>query len=480
MTDNDRLTINDSNRLYQTLIETMPSGLSIDNTEGRVVYVNPSLCRMLGYAPEELEGHSILDILAGWSDDTVREKLDNRREGVIEYYDAQLIHKSGRLVPVQVSAAPLFDEAGEFVGTFAIFVDQSDIEDSKMMAERSQRMYSQLFHQSKDAIIIHDPDGCIIDVNQRAMELFGHARSAFVGKDVRELVHPDSVDQNKPRPRNLLSDGAYHDEVSFVGTSGEVFPAELSATLIDTGTDQVVQAIVRDLSGQRRAQQMLRAMSNRALLYLDILSHDISNHLQVVKSTTELLSLRCDGEIEVRLLEDMKRACRKMEGIVAKTKATGQLMVTTLSNRDLIQAVERTTELAKQVFPECSFSISYLVDRAAIKADDLLDHLIFNLLENAFEHNPGEDRRIWVTVDSESAGYRLSVADNGSGIPDDVKVSLLEPSRRKGGLGLHMSRHIAEKYGGNLWIENRVEEDVGRGAEVIVWFPAASHCQMLS
>jgi PAS domain S-box-containing protein len=349
-----------------------------------------------------------------------------------------------------------------------------------MVAERSQRMYSQLLHQSKDAIILHDPDGCIIDVNQRAMELFGHPRSAFVGKDVRELVHPDSAGENEARPRDLLTDGAYHDEVSFVGTSGEVFPAELSATLVDTGTEQVVQAIVRDLSGQRRAQQKLRAMSNRALLYLDILSHDISNQLQVVKSTTELLSLRCDGEIEARLLEDMKGACRKMEGIVTKTKATGQLMVTTLSNRDLIQAVERTTELAKRAFSECSFSISYLVDRAVIKADDLLDHLIFNLLENAFEHNPREDRRVWVTVDSETAGYRLSVADNGPGIPDDVKVSLLQPSRRKGGLGLHMSRHIAEKYGGTLRIENRIEGDVTRGAEVVVGFPAASHPQMLS
>ncbi len=70
-----------------------------------------------------------------------------------------------------------------------------------------------------------------------------------------------------------------------------------------------------------------------------------------------------------------------------------------------------------------------------------------------------------------STGYELRVADNGPGIPEDIRVGLLQPSRRRAGLGLHMSWHIAQKYGGKLQIKDHVSGDPAQGAEVVVWLP---------
>lgn len=453
----------------------MPGGLSIDDTEGRLVYANPALCQMLGYSLDELVGHPILNILAGWSDDTVYEKIRKRQGGEVEYYDAQLIHRSGRLIPVQVTAAPLFDSADNLTRTFAIFLDQSELASSRQVAERSRRMYRQLFHQSKDAIVIHDPDGAIIDVNQRAMDLWGYTRAELLSLDARTLVHPDSLERTTAELEHLAEEGLLDTEVQLVRASGEVFPAEVSATLIETGTEPVVQTIVRDLSEEKHTQNILQAMSNRALLYLDILSHDISNQLQIAESSTELLGLCCTEEYPKDLLDSLRGALRRMAAIVIKTKATGRLMSATVTTRDLIEAVEKTVERAAVAYPELTITTSIQVEEALIRGDDLLEHLISNLLENAYEHNPSDDKRVWATVTPSSAGYDVRIADNGPGIPDEVKMELLQPSQRKGGLGLHMSRHIAQKYGGKLSISDRVPGHPEQGAEVRVWLPAAAH-----
>lgn len=273
--------------------------------------------------------------------------------------------------------------------------------------------------------------------------------------------------------RRLSEGGFLTAEVQLVRASGEVFSAELSSSLITTGEEPVVQSIVRDLSEKRRAQNLLRVTSNRARLYLDILSHDISNQLQVAESATELLGLCCTEESPVDLLTDPQHAIQRMARIVVKTKVTGQLMGSTLRNRNLVQAVKSAVKRVGSIYPALDITMSIGMTEAPVRADDLLEHLLSNLLENAYEHNPSEEKHAWVTVMPVSIGYELRVADNGPGIPEDIRVGILQPSRRRAGLGLHMSWHIAQKYGGKLHIEDRVAGNPTQGAAVVVWLPAA-------
>jgi K+-sensing histidine kinase KdpD len=190
-------------------------------------------------------------------------------------------------------------------------------------------------------------------------------------------------------------------------------------------------------------------------------------------SATELLGLCCTEDSQVELLSDLKHALQKMARIVVKTKVTGQLMGSKLKRRDIVQVVKRVVKRVSSLYPELNITTSIGMTEAHVRADDLLEHLLSNLLENAYEHNPSAEKHAWVTVMSESTGYELRVADNGPGIPEDIRVGLLQPSLRRAGLGLHMSWHIAQKYGGKLQIEDHAAGNVAQGAEVVVWLPAA-------
>ncbi len=83
--------LEDSEHRYRNLVETMDSGLSVDNTEGRIVLVNNALCRMLGYDnPEKLLGKKISSILHGWTENNINQKMAERKAGKMEHYEATL------------------------------------------------------------------------------------------------------------------------------------------------------------------------------------------------------------------------------------------------------------------------------------------------------------------------------------------------------------------------------------------------------
>ena len=62
----------------------------------------------------------------------------------------------------------------------------------------------------------------------------------------------------------------------------------------------------------------------------------------------------------------------------------------------------------------------------------------------------------------------LSVADNGPGLSDSKKAELFDPSRRYGGVGLHLVRRLVEKYGGTVEVTDRVRGKPEHGLKFVI------------
>jgi signal transduction histidine kinase len=94
-------------------------------------------------------------------------------------------------------------------------------------------------------------------------------------------------------------------------------------------------------------------------------------------------------------------------------------------------------------------------------ADDLLSEVFANLIGNSVKFgDPGVE--IAIRVEESGDQVEVSIEDTGPGVPDAVKPTLFarfapgKNSRSGKGLGLYITRTLIERYGGRVWVDDRV------------------------
>lgn len=115
--ENERLKVFNEN-----LVRSVEAGILLEGSDDTVLYVNPRLCEIVGYAEAELVGRPSDVLLSSEMGAHVDRKAAGRRSGEKGRYEASLLHKDGHEVPVLVNATPLFD-GDRFSGTLTAFID---------------------------------------------------------------------------------------------------------------------------------------------------------------------------------------------------------------------------------------------------------------------------------------------------------------------------------------------------------------------
>jgi PAS domain S-box-containing protein len=108
---------------HRTLIETMNEGLSVVDKNTIITFVNDQFCTMTGYSRDELIGYSETILLNKESQRIFKKQWAERIKGIAAPYEITLTRKDDRKVHTLVSPKPLFDEDGQFTGSFGIFTD---------------------------------------------------------------------------------------------------------------------------------------------------------------------------------------------------------------------------------------------------------------------------------------------------------------------------------------------------------------------
>jgi two-component system NtrC family sensor kinase len=131
----------DKNKL---LLENMKEGLFRIDETGKLIFVNDSLCQMLGYTKEELIGKDINSIHEKEDNEVTARKVSQRREGVGDSYELNYISKEGLIIPTLVSAKPVFNLSGQHEGTVVVIADISKIK----QAEQERKLIEAQLRQS--------------------------------------------------------------------------------------------------------------------------------------------------------------------------------------------------------------------------------------------------------------------------------------------------------------------------------------------
>lgn len=240
---------------------------------------------------------------------------------------------------------------------------------------------------------------------------------------------------------------------------------------------EVVQIIKYgfDVTDQKWVEGQLAKESRRARLYLDLLAHDMANELQVIQGSAELakeiLLIEEETELIPRFVHQIVESVNRCMTLIAEARSTENLPYVPLVERSLARALLECVETIGEKFTDCVFIIECEDSEAAVMADKYLENLLANILSNAVKHNPSTQKSVWVRLCPSKDGYDISISDNGPGIEDVMKEILFDPKHRFGGLGIHFSLQIVEKYGGKITVRDRVHGKPNEGVEFVIWLP---------
>lgn len=212
---------------------------------------------------------------------------------------------------------------------------------------------------------------------------------------------------------------------------------------------------------------------SRALEFVNsLLRHDLRNDLATIQGQAELLSLEdhdtASGSTDAAVIS------RKAEEALARIDTTRTITDTVVGEPefesvDLVGVVEEMVETAEDVY-DVSIETK-LPEEAFVSANEGLRSVVDNVLEHAIEHNDADDPSVTmdVEIDSTADTVRLSVSDNGPGIPDEQKHRLLTTAGAESGAGLTIVKSLVLAYDGDL----RIEDNQPQGAVFVVELPLA-------
>jgi PAS domain S-box-containing protein len=119
--------LRESEARFRAAIETLGEGLIITDLQDRIVYVNSRMAHIAEYAPEEMAGRSVEELLIPEEElANYREKMQLRLQGISEQYDILLRRKNGDRFWAEVNATPFRNPRGKVIGTLAAVMDVTE------------------------------------------------------------------------------------------------------------------------------------------------------------------------------------------------------------------------------------------------------------------------------------------------------------------------------------------------------------------
>jgi signal transduction histidine kinase len=301
-----------------------------------------------------------------------------------------------------------------------------------------------------------------------------------------EIMAPEYREPVKARGLARLAGGslASRYEVQILTKHGENRWIDLSSTLMRYQGKPSVLSAAMDITQRMNTEKELERAKAQAELYVDFMSHDISNMNQAMMGYLELAldNLGSEG-IERVMINDSIEVIKNSSHLIDNVKKLRRLQTGDIYPKT-IDVGKVLTELKEEYekTPNRDIAIHYTAAGGCyVKADEMLKDALSNLVGNAVKHSTGA-LTINLYLDKVQLGdrsyYKISVEDNGPGIPNELKNKLfwevtkvsLKGIRR--GIGLQLVKTFIDTFNGSVWVEDRVQGDYTKGARFVVMLPA--------
>ena len=505
---------------YRELVETMNEGVVALDAQGRVRFASGPFARMAEAAPEALAGRPVAALFGdgarAWpvSPDPAHRAPSS--------FEAELARADGSRLQVSVSPRAIRDEANRVGGWLAVVADISERRRTddmlRWIARATAPLTGEAFFRElmrhmaaafgfKYAFITECVDYPVTRVRMLACwDGAGFAQNLeyeLPGTPCEETVRGrrvccirDEVEARFPAERGMgvrgylgvpIMDSAGEHIIGHVAflSEGQMDEAVLASPLFQILTSRAGAELRRkraEEQGRQHLQQL--AQVSRALALGEMgsaIAHELNQPLAAVAAYAQASRRLIDSGEST---EEIRHA---LERIGAQAERAGEILrrlrgflaggETAIAPLDPGPLIAEIVDLAQPEARQRGVALS--VEQAPglpwVRADGIqVQQVILNLVRNAIEATAGREggeRRVRVQAIEEEDGVSIAVSDSGPGVPPELEARVFEPfftTRADGtGIGLAISRSIAQAHGGRL----RLERPPEGGARFVFWLP---------
>ncbi|MCB0322193.1 MAG: PAS domain S-box protein [Bdellovibrionales bacterium] len=351
----------------------------------------------------------------------------------------------------------------------------------------SEDMFRSLLEAAPDAMVIVDRSGCMVLVNSQTESLFGYTRNELLGRPVEMLVPQELRQQHaihrehffaEPRVRPM---GAGFD-LRGLKKGGQEFPVEISLSPLQTDEGILVSSSIRDISERKRVERALQEKNvelEQANLakdrFLAGMSHELRTPLNAIIGFTGTLLMGLPGpltEEQQRQLRTVQVSARHLLSLIndlldlakiesGKVELDWEPIVCQSVVQEIVESLRPLAE-DKGLYIRTTLPEEEIVLETDKRA---LSQILLNITSNAIKYTKqgGVEVSIKRLAETGETLVRFSIRDTGVGIRPGDQTKLFEafsqitaPGVRSegSGLGLHLSKRLAELLGGRITFES--------------------------
>lgn len=375
--------------------------------------------------------------------------------------------------------------------------------------QQHQEEFRRAFEDAVTGMALLDLDGRILRANPVLATMLDRQVQALQRIHERDILHPDDRARRSEMHQALIKGRPLHEpvELRYLRSGGQIVWVLASSTLSRDANGQPLYFICQllDITARREAEQKLRqqeqqlAHASRLITLGEMaagLAHDlsqpISTILQYAQTSLNLIERGQADKLDAiaAALSDLTAQAQHTRHIVQRLRSLARKHTpaprAVVVNTELEQILRLIASEADRRHVRISLDLQ--ARDAAIHADPVqFQQLVINLINNALEavmELPVGQRQVLVTssrVDTDPPQLRISISDNGPGIPEDIKARIFDSfvtSKPAGvGLGLSICRAIVEGHGGRIWHERTEGRTVFHVQLPLMETPACSTVQ---
>jgi len=282
-------------------LDQITDGIYAVDNNGIIRYANPALARFLGYeSVESILGRLFFDFIHKDAFSQIQNLFENAMSTGKEtnIINPKITLPNGDSAWISVMPRGRHEYNGQVLN-FGIIKDLTLLKRTTLALNKTEHFYHSIVDLSPDVIAVIDTEGQILEINQKAIELFGTKKNGEKeSATIFEVIIPEFHEKTRKDIQKIMQSGVLEDaEYQISGTNGAIFWGSVSARLIPSSEDETVKNIlilIRNIAKRKAKEEQL-------------------SNLAALDDLTGLLNRR---GFSLAAEQEIKHAFRKQEGMV--------------------------------------------------------------------------------------------------------------------------------------------------------------------